>query len=91
MKEIKTDQRWSEGLHEVQVTNAFGVRIKSAEVVPRPMRKSLRMISVNALRSWPIGNCEYPVLVQQGGERQQTLMASSLFRGSPIQCLYPLL
>jgi hypothetical protein len=28
MKEIKTDQRWSEGFHEVQVTNAFGVRIR---------------------------------------------------------------
>jgi hypothetical protein len=27
MKAIKPDQRWSEGLHEVQVTNAFGVRI----------------------------------------------------------------
>lgn len=29
MKEIKTDQRWSEGLHEVRVTNAFGVRIRN--------------------------------------------------------------
>jgi len=28
MKEIKPDQRWSEGVNEVQVTNAFGVRIR---------------------------------------------------------------
>jgi hypothetical protein len=28
MKEIRTDQRWSEGFHEVQVTNAFGVRVR---------------------------------------------------------------
>ena len=28
MQEIKPDQRWSEGFHEVQVTNAFGVRIR---------------------------------------------------------------
>src|SRR4029077_6582075 len=28
MKEIKPDQRWSESVNEVQVTNAFGVRIR---------------------------------------------------------------
>jgi hypothetical protein len=28
MKEIKPDQRWTEGLTEVQVTNAFGARIR---------------------------------------------------------------
>lgn len=28
MKEIKADQRWSDGFHEVRVTNAFGVRIR---------------------------------------------------------------
>jgi hypothetical protein len=28
MKEIKPDQRWSEGVNEVQVTNAFGVRVR---------------------------------------------------------------
>ena len=27
MQEIKPDQRWHEGLDEVQVINAFGVRI----------------------------------------------------------------
>lgn len=27
MQEIKPDQRWRAGLHEVQVINAFGVRI----------------------------------------------------------------
>jgi hypothetical protein len=27
MKEIKPDQRWSDGVSEVRVTNAFGVRI----------------------------------------------------------------
>jgi hypothetical protein len=27
MQEIKPDQRWREGLNEVQVMNAFGVRI----------------------------------------------------------------
>lgn len=27
MKEIKPDQRWKEGVEEVRVTNAFGVRI----------------------------------------------------------------
>jgi hypothetical protein len=52
MKEIKPDQRWSEGVNEVQVTNAFGVRSESAEAVLRPMRKSPRMNSANALRSW---------------------------------------
>jgi hypothetical protein len=28
MQEIKTDQRWSDGSTEVQVTNAFGARIR---------------------------------------------------------------
>jgi hypothetical protein len=28
MKEIKPDQRWKENGNEVQVTNAFGVRIR---------------------------------------------------------------
>lgn len=27
MKEIKPNQLWNEGLHEVQVVNSFGVRI----------------------------------------------------------------
>lgn len=28
MREIRPDQRWSEGGNEVQITNAFGVRIR---------------------------------------------------------------
>lgn len=28
MQEIKPDQRWSDGLTEVQITNAFGARIR---------------------------------------------------------------
>jgi hypothetical protein len=27
MQEVKTDQLWEEGLHQVRIVNAFGVRI----------------------------------------------------------------
>jgi hypothetical protein len=53
MQEIKPDQRWSDGSTEVQVTNAFGARIRirqvgaqaDHEITEDEFRKRFRFVS----------------------------------------------
>jgi hypothetical protein len=53
MQEIKPDQRWSDGSTEVQVTNAFGARIRirqigsqaDYEITEDEFRKRFRLVA----------------------------------------------
>jgi hypothetical protein len=55
MQEIKPDQRWSDGTTEVQITNAFGARIRIREIGAREdqeitedeFRKRFKLVAEN--------------------------------------------